>query len=317
MGLELYSISRKTNTPLIFDPLDPTQNTNTDVTYNLFEADVFARHKIFNDANKLELRFIYSSYTASLGAFIFPNTSYLYPTTNDTYLIGRDFQFKYNYDLIKPTTDSDINPVGRKLEIKYDYEFNRFNPDGNYEVSNGYLVPIYSNFDFHRLEFNWKEYIQIFKDNTLNFQLRVASILGKTVPDFFDFYLGGLVGMKSYPFYSISGNKLGWLNVTYRFPLFRDIDTRIGHLYLDKVYMSVYGDVGSAWNGNLTGAVKFRKGVGAELRIKMNSFYLFPTSLFFNAAYSFDKFTRKILNEDVTYGKEWSFYGGILFDFDI
>ena len=315
IGLELYSISRKTNTPLIFDPLDPTQNTNTDVTYNLFEVDFIARHKIINDANKLEMRFIYSSYTATLGSFIFPNTALLYPTTDDTYLIGRDFQVKYNHEGIKPTTDSDINPVGRKVEVKYDYESNRYNPDGNYEVSDGYLVPIYQNFDFSRLEVNWKEYIQIFKDNTLNFQLRVAGILGKTVPDFFDFYLGGLIGMKSYPFYSVSGNKLGWLNVTYRFPLFKDIDTRIGQIYLDKVYFSVYGDLGNAWNGNMPSISNFKKGVGAEVRIKMNSFYLFPTSVFFNAAYSFDKFSRKILGETVTYGKEWSFYGGILFDF--
>ena len=315
MGLELYSISRKTNTPLIFDPLDPTQNTNTDVTYNLFEVDFIARHKIINDANKLEMRFIYSSYTATLGSFIFPNTAILYPTTDDTYLIGRDFQVKYNHEGIKPTTDSDINPVGRKVEVKYDYESNRYNPDGNYEVSDGYLVPIYQNFDFSRLEVNWKEYIQVFKDNTLNFQLRVAGILGKTVPDFFDFYLGGLIGMKSYPFYSVSGNKLGWLNVTYRFPLFKDIDTRIGQIYLDKVYFSVYGDLGNAWNGNMPSISNFKKGVGAEVRIKMNSFYLFPTSVFFNAAYSFDKFSRKILGETVTYGKEWNFYGGILFDF--
>ncbi|MCL4551641.1 MAG: biopolymer transporter Tol, partial [Bacteroidetes bacterium] len=315
IGLELYSISRKTNTPLIFDPLDPTQNTNTDVTYNLFEVDFIARHKIINDANKLEMRFIYSSYTATLGSFIFPNTALLYPTTDDTYLIGRDFQVKYNHEGIKPTTDSDINPVGRKVEVKYDYESNRYNPDGNYEVSDGYLVPIYQNFDFSRLEVNWKEYIQVFKDNTLNFQLRIAGILGKTVPDFFDFYLGGLIGMKSYPFYSVSGNKLGWLNVTYRFPLFKDIDTRIGQIYLDKVYFSVYGDLGNAWNGNMPSISNFKKGVGAEVRIKMNSFYLFPTSVFFNAAYSFDKFSRKILGETVTYGKEWSFYGGILFDF--
>lgn len=316
LGLELYSISRKTNTPLIFDPLDPTQNTSTDVTYDLFEVDFIARHKIFNDANKLEMRFVYSSYTATLGSFIFPNTAILYPTTDDTYLIGRDFQVKFNHDDIKPTTDSDINPVGRKVELKYDYESNRYNPDGNYEVSDGYLVPIYQNFDFHRVEMNWKEYIQVFKDNTLNFQLRVAGILGKTVPDFFDFYLGGLIGMKSYPFYSVTGNKLGWLNVTYRFPLFKDIDTRVGQIYLDKIYFSVYGDIGNAWNGNMPSLSDFKKGVGGELRIKMNSFYLFPTSVFFNAAYSFDRFSRKILGETVTYGKEWSFYGGILFDFN-
>lgn len=315
-GIELYSVSRKTNTQLIFDPLDPSMNTNTDVTYNLFESDFFFRHKIFAEGNNIELRFIFSSYTATLGSFIFPNTSILYPTTNDTYFIGRDLQLKYVHDGIKPTVDSDINPIGRKIELKYDYEFNRFNPDGNYTVEEGILKPLYKNFNFHRIELNWKEFIEIFKDQTITAQLRVASILGPTVPNFFDFYLGGLVGMKSYPFYSISGNELGWINITYRFPLYKNIDTRIGHLYIDKIYMSIYGDFGNAWNGDATKLNSFKKGAGFELRIKMNSFYLFPTSLFFNAAYSFDRFTMKILNEKISYGKEWNFYGGILFDFN-
>lgn len=315
-GVEIYSVSRKTNTQLIFDPLDPTMNTNTDVTYNLFESDFFLRHKIFTEGNNLELRFILSSYTATLGSFIFPNTTILYPTTNDTYFIGRDLQLKFVHDAVKPTVDSDINPVGRKIELRYDYEFNRFNPDGNYTVEDGILKPLYKNFNFHRIELNWKEFIEVFKDHTLTAQFRAATILGPTVPNFFDFYLGGLVGMKSYPFYSISGNELSWVNITYRFPLFKNIDTRLGHLYIDKIYMSFYGDLGNAWNGNSVKLNSFKKGAGIELRIKMNSFYLFPTSLFFNAAYSFDKFSQKILNEDVSYGKEWNFYGGILFDFN-
>ncbi len=316
LGIELYSVSRKANIPIIFDSLDQSQNTSTDVTYNLFEFDLVARHKIFSENNRLELRFIFSSYTATLESFILPNSALLYPTTNDTYLIGRDLQFKFNHDDIKPTIDSDINPIGRKIELKYDYEFNRYNQDGTYEVEDGLLKPVYKNFNFHRVELNWKEFIEVFKDQTLNIQLRAASILGRTVPDFFDFYLGGLIGMKSYPFYSVSGNELGWLNLTYRFPLFKNIDTRIGHLYVDKIYFSVYGDFGNAWSGEIPSLDKFKKGAGMELRIKMNSFYLFPTSLFFNAAYSFDKFSRKIFNETVTYGKEWSFYGGILFDFN-
>lgn len=315
MGVELYSISRKANTPLIFDPLDATQNTRTDVTYNLFEVDLIARHKLFNDANKLDIRFVYSSYTATIGSFIFPNTTILYPTSDDTYLIGKNIRITYNHDGIKPTTDSDINPVGRKIEFRYDYEWNRYNPDGQYEVADGYLKPLYKNFNFHRVELNWKEHIEIFKDQTLTAQFRGASIIGNTVPDFFDFYLGGLVGMKGYPFYSISGNKLGWLNLTYRFPLFKEIDTRVGHLYIDKIYFSVYGDFGNAWSGSMPSLDTFKKGAGAEVRIKMNSFYLFPTSLFFNAAYSFDKFSRVIQGETVSYGKEWNFYGGILFDF--
>jgi hypothetical protein len=60
------------------------------------------------------------------------------------------------------------------------------------------------------------------------------------VPDFFDFYLGGLIGMKSYPFYAISGNEIAWLNLTYRFPLFKDIDARLGHFILIKYFFGVW-----------------------------------------------------------------------------
>jgi hypothetical protein len=123
--------------------------------------------------------------------------------------------------------------------------------------------------------------------------------------------------MKSYPFYAIGGNELAWFNLTYRFPLFRNIDTRLGHLYIDKVFFSVNADIGNAWNGKIPSLNQFKKGVGAELRLQMNSYYLFPTSIFFHAAYSFDKFNRIINNQTVNYGKEWSFYGGILFDFTI
>ena len=61
----------------------------------------------------------------------------------------------------------------------------------------------------------------------------------------------------------------------------------------------------------------FKKGVGAELRIQLSSYYLFPTSVFCNASYGFDEFKRTVNNEIVTYGKEWNLYAGILFGFEI
>ncbi|MEW6654854.1 MAG: BamA/TamA family outer membrane protein, partial [Bacteroidota bacterium] len=175
--------------------------------------------------------------------------------------------------------------------------------------------PLYNDFKFPKLELNWKEFIPLGRDHTLNAQMRAGAIFGPQVPDFFDFYLGGLIGMKSYPFYSVSGNEVGWINLTYRFPLFKNIDTRLGHLYLDKIYFSVYADYGNAWNGAFPKMKDFKKGIGGELRIKLNSFYIFPTSLFFNAAYAFDEFSKTVRGEVINYGKEWNFYGGILFDF--
>lgn len=325
LSLELYNISRKSDADIFFgvDTLpDGTIHyddvVNTDITYNLFEVDLAAKHRIISRDQNVEFRFVWSRYTATLSSFIFPNTTILYPTTNDEYFIGRDLRFTYNFDLILPSRDMEINPVGVELKFQYDYEFNKFNSEGEYTVEDGVLKPKYNDYDFNKVEVNTKLHFPVpIKAHTLTAQVRAASILGPQVPDFFDFYLGGLVGMKAYPFYAISGNELAWLNLTYRFPLFRNIDSRIGHIYLDKIFLAVYGDLGNAWSGKLPALNTFKRGVGAELRIQMNSYYLFPTSLFFNASYGFDTFKRVVNNELITYGKEWRFYGGILFGFDI
>ncbi len=323
VSLELYSVSRKSDANIYFGA-DTNKVTNeitydyiipTDVTYNLFEADLVLKHRIFTRGTNLEFRYVFSRYSASIGSFTIPNTTTLYKPTEDKYLIANSFRLKFQHKDYHSYVDSDINPVGRKIVLRYNYEMNKFNNKGEYEIKNGTLRPQYNKFYFNSYDFSWDENIRIKNSSTLNFKLRSAGIIGKTVPDFFDFYLGGLVGMKSYPFYAVSGNKLMWFNLTYRFPLFKNIDTRFGQIYLDKIFMSLYADYGNAWTNEQLDFNKFKKGAGVELRVKMNSFYIFPTSLFFNASYSFDKFTRKIRDKSVTYGKEWSFYGGILFDF--
>ena len=321
LSIELFSISRKSDVDILFgvdntvSPPTYENKVNTDVTYNLFEVNIAAKHKIFNSLNNLELRFTYSQYSAAIGSFIFPGTATLYPSSSDDYFIGRNLQLKYSYSMISPTLDRDINPVGMSFEAKYNYEMNKYNPESEYEVDNGVLIPVYRDFDFHRVEFNLTNRFLVFSDHTISSRFRAAAILGPQVPDFFDFYLGGLVGMKSYPFYAVSGNELVWANVTYRFPLLREIDAKFGHLYVDKLFLSINGDLGNAWNGDIPKFTKFKTGAGAEIRLKMISFYLFPTSLFFNASYSFDKFNKIVDEETITYGKEWRFYGGILFDF--
>lgn len=322
LSLELYNISRKANVDILFGvdstTIPPTYDLiiPTDVTYNLFEVDIVASHRIFTRAMNLEFRFIFSRYSAALNSFFIPNVG-LYPTTDDTYLVGRNFQVKYTFDAIAPNRDSDINPVGASLDLTYNYEFNKFNDNGEYEINDaGALVPQYNNFNFHKLELNSKLHFPLWASHTITAQLRAGTIFGPQQPDFFDFYLGGLIGMKSYPFYAVSGNEIGWLNLTYRMPLFRNIDSKVGHIYIDKIFLSVYGDLGNAWNGKLPELDSFKKGAGAELRVAMNSYYLFPTNFFVNASYGFDEVERTVRNETIKYGKEWRFYGGILFGFD-
>ena len=322
LSLEVYNISRKANTDVLFgaDTIGTTVNYDavvpTDVSYNLLEFDIAAKQRIFSRAQNLEFRYIFSRYSATLGSFLLPDGT-LYPSTSDNYLIGSNFQLKYTFDGILPNIDMDINPVGTTLSLQYNYELNKFNPDGNYKVENGMLTPLYDNFDFHRLELNTNVHFALTRHTTLSARIRAGAIFGPTMPDFFDFYLGGLPGMREYPFYAISGNKLGWLKLTYRFPLFRNIDARAGQLYIDKIFFSLHGDLGNAWNGSFPAFDKFKKGAGAEIRIHMNSYYIFPTDLFFDASYGFDKVNRTFRGKDVSYGKEWRFYGGLLFGFDM
>ncbi|MGB5530451.1 MAG: biopolymer transporter Tol, partial [Ignavibacteriaceae bacterium] len=326
LSAEVYSTSRKADVDVLFGPDTVNGNVTydqvipTEVTYNLFEFDFAAKHRIFNRYNNLELRFIFSRYTATLGSFVIETDGepFLYPTTDDTYFIGRDFRLSYNFEALARSRDDDINPVGAEVDFVYDYEWNRFNNEGEYEISDGLLVPKYNNYNFHRLLFDGKLYFPLwFKDHTLSTRLVGGTILGPELPDFFDFYLGGLIGFKAYPFYSLSGNEIAWLNLTYRFPLWRDIDYKLGFLYFDKIFLSFHFDYGNAWNGDFPSLREFKKGAGAEIRLQMSSYYLFPTAFFFNASYGFDSFEKVVDRGVATYGKEWRFYGGILFGFDI
>ena len=324
ISVELYSISRKADVDVFFgaDTVGSVVNYDytipTDVSYDLFEFDFIIRHRLFNRDQNLQLKYALSSYTATLGSFILPDeNSTLYPTTKDNYFNGNNLEAKFTWHSILPTKDDEINPVGFNIDFTYNYEFNDYNEKGEYTIEDGLLIPKYSNFNFNRLELKAGLYLPVFDSHTFNTTFRLGTIIGPTVPDFFDFYLGGLIGMKSYPFYAISGNEIAWLNFTYRFPLFRNIDSKVGHLYIDKIFLSFNADIGNAWNRDATTIENFKKGVGAEIRIQLNSYCLFPTSIFFNASYGFDEFNRTVNNEIVKYGREWNLYGGILFGFEI
>ncbi len=312
LSLELYNISRKADVDIFIDEFPVIK---TDVSYNLFEVDVIAHHKIISREHDLFLKYAFSRYSATIGSFIFPGTATLYPTSSDPYLIGGNFEIKYRFDAKLPYIDSDINPVGSDMEIKYNYELNKFNPDGEYTVDDGILKPLYKNFNFHRIETNLNSSFRVGKASTIFTKFRYGNILGSEVPDFFDFYLGGLIGMKAYPFYAISGNEIVWLHAGYRFALWKNIDSRFMNFYIDKIFFSIYGDIGNAWTKTTT-LKDMKKGAGAEVRFALNSYYLFPTSIFINASYGFDSFSREFRGKTVTYGREVRMYAGILFGFD-
>jgi Tol biopolymer transport system component len=318
-GLELYNVTRKAS-----NSIGLAQDTiPVDVTYNLMEFDFVLKSPFLSQFAAMEFRYMHSRYSAAIETFVYdPGPGYspiLFSASDDLYLIANVFSLRFDFDMIRRSATSEINPIGRKISLRVDRELNKFNGDNSYEVKNGLLLPLYKKVNFTRAELTWKEHIPFFfKNHTLTISARGGTILEHSVDEFFDFYAGGLIGMRGYPFYAIGGNELATAGLNYRFPIFDAIDARIFQLYFSKLYGSIYADIGNAWTSEKPRLKEFKKDVGMELRLESFSFYAYPTRLFLGAAYGLDKFQRYIRSRDsyVTYGKEWRIYFGILFSFD-
>jgi Tol biopolymer transport system component len=315
VSFQVYNITRNSSGDIQLG----LQSESLDVTYGLLEFDLFLRQPLFSAADELTLGITHSRYSADIGAFTVPGDSitapYTVPGSSDLYFTGTDLSAEWNFDGIAPSLNSDINPVGRKIMLRYDYEINNFNSSGEYEETESGPTPVLSPFDFHRAEIKYSEFIPLpgWK-HTLSVTLHGGTIFGPQVPDFFDFYAGGLPGMRGYSFYDLGGNEMATANVTYRFPIWENIDFRFLQLYFDKLYGSFDGDYGNAWDGNAD-IKSFKRDAGFELRLEGSSYYAYPTRIFFNGTYGFDSFA--VPQTGQTVGKEWRFYFGILFDFDL
>jgi len=306
-----YNVSRSSTGQL----LAGADTLNVPITYDLLSFDAGMKWKMINVNHDFRFLYTFSKYAYKLDAFALPQSGISVRSSSENYFLASNFSFGYTYGYELPGKNSDINPIGRKFDIQYDYEVSRINPEIVVN-DDGTTSTLYENRRLHKLQAELSQSISLFKTHSLGLKLKGATIFGPQVEDFYNFYASGLPGMKGYPFYALGGGRMAVANLTYRFPLIQKIDTRISPLYLDKLYFSVYGDFGNAWDEKDTKLSDFKKDIGAELRLQAFSWYVFPTSIFVNTAYGFDEFTKRFQGQDVTYGKEWRLYFGILFGFD-
>ncbi len=311
--LDGYNVTRNAVVNIGF----PTDTISDGISYNLLSFDFGMAFNIINYNHNVKFGWSLSKYDYNLDAFAIPGSGISVRSTNETYFKASDFSLTYNYDYTIPSKNSDINPIGRKLELRYDYEISDINPSIDVN-DDGSISTIYETNKLNKLYGVLTQGFGLFNNkHSLTVKLTGATIFGPPVDEFYNFYATGLPGMRGYPFYSLGGGRMAVANLTYRLPIFTNIDTRISPLYLDKLYFSLYGDYGNAWNGSSAKLDEFKSDIGAQLRLQAFSFYVFPTSIFFDAAYGFNEFTQVYNDQLLTYGKEWNFYFGMLFGFDL
>ncbi len=298
--------------------LTPTDTVRTtfNYRYNLTEVDLGMDFKLKDEMN-LRTAFIYSHYRARTQPE-YKYKGFEFPATKYSYFIGRALQLKWNYKSIVPMPTAEINPSkGRIVDITFQQEFNKFIDDFKL-TKYGTWTEVYDNYNYSKIELNWKEYLTVWEKNNHALKLEfIGGWIDRPVHEFFNFFAGGLIGLRGYPFYSIEGRKKVITRTAYRFPIFRHIDYRFFNLYFDKIYAGAFFDYGNAFNEDKIDFSDWKKDVGVEIRLDLFSFYNFPTRIFFNAAYGLDDYTKieRFSKLKLDYGREWRFYFGVLFGY--
>jgi hypothetical protein len=281
-----------------------------DINFDLTEIQVGMR---FYFPEQIQWRIAYriSLYHAKLEWFD--------PFANDIlnfryrYLDGRAVEIRLQADHIKYDKYRHINPSGgRFVQFKYTRENNDFLVD--FDTGKNIGLEVYQNYSFNKFELDWEEYFAapLFRNHAFSVRIR-AGYIDKPVDDFFFLWGGGFVGMKGYSYFSMGGTNKLITTFTYRMPILDHINWQIFNLYFDKLYLGVFYDYGNAWVGNGIYPDDFKQDVGFQLRLDAFSNYLFPTRIFWEAAYPINE----VRNFNVSYDNQWRYYFGILFEFDI
>ncbi len=326
ISIELYNLRRNVKNGLAIEEFPCTSclpdTLNTDIAYNIWEADFFLRSKI-DESNLLELGIGYTPYKVQTEGFFSRELQQFIPPSSSEYFRGTTLSATHVYEWFKPYRHADVAPVGIRTYTRYAYEIGKLLDE--YEISDGALSPVYKTNRNHSVEFNTRAGLKVTEKSVAQLYARFFSQLNNPDDSFYTDYFGGFTGMRSYPYFALGGNTTAFGQLSYIFPLATGISKQFGRYTFDKLFLRLFTEAGKGWDNPLQDDTSLRSGIGAELRFSFNSYYLFPLKLFVSSAYGFNRFDVTLPDEfitetpsgKVTYGRELLFHFGLTFDFNI
>ena len=232
------------------------------------------------------------------------------------YFRGWSLSGNWSLDMVKRRLDKTINPSkGFKLWSKVDLEKNDFIEGLNLSES-GTLTVNFQDYNLGRIQVGGSYHYEIPWRNrfTVSLSSQFGWISNQNVDSFFHFYLGGMPGIKGYPFYSIQGPNLAMVDATFRLPIFSEKHYKVKWMIWQNSTLGVILQMGDAWSGKFS-TNEIKKSLGIQWRLNGFSFYNFPTAIEVEYHQPLDKFEREINETTIKYGTEGRSYIKILFDF--
>jgi WD40-like Beta Propeller Repeat len=286
--------------------------------FSLSEATLGV-HYTWQNLHYFELSATSGSYTSYITGDI-PDGIGLVKFVPSTYYKGQRIELRYRADFTRRHWQSNISPTRgwRINDLVLAYDFNKFIDD--YKVTDyGTYTETYSadsvNFT-PRLDLDADIFIPIpgTKHSALSFNFDIGMQFNTKIDSFFNYFGGGLPGLKGYPFYAIEGSHKAILTSTLRFPISKKLGLNLEPFSFENLYLSVYHQIGDAWTWGRS-APDWKQDVGLEARIAGHSWYGFPLALTFDLVYAMDMIQYDEFDETKTIGHNFRFYWTILFDF--
>jgi Tol biopolymer transport system component len=325
ISVELFNIRRNVKDGLSIEEFPCTaclpDTTSIGIAYDVWQAQVSLISKL-NRFTALELGWYHSPYRVSTNSFFSREFRQTVGGSTSRYFIGNTLTAALFLKAHTYHRHYDIAPIGLNASLRYSYQPSRLLE--GYDIRGGELIPIYNDYKIHSVELDARHGFSVFDNKLFDFRSRFYTNFNATEEYFFLDYIGGFTGMRSYSFFALGGNTTFFSQLNYHQPIFEKIHKQAGRFTVDKVFTRLFVEAGNGWGGPLEVGNNIKSGIGAELRLSMSSYYLFPTRFFISGAYglnSFDvnlpeSFITTTGQNSVTYGKEVLFNFGLLFDFD-
>lgn len=326
VAIEIYNLRRNVADGLSIEEFPCTSclpdTTTTNIAYDVWEAGLYFRSKL-SRRSLLELGVIYSPYRVSTDDFYSRELKQQVSGSSSEYFKGTTLSASYTFDYYMYSNDADIAPLGMKGYLRYQYQPSKLLE--KYEIKEGSLSPIFKNSNNHSTELHLRYGFKTFGNQAFQARLRGFHYFNSPDDSFYADYVGGFLGMRSYPYFALGGSTTGFTSLSWFTPIFRDVNTQAGPFIIDKVFARFFFETGNGWRSPYDTGNNLKTGIGAELRVALNGYYLFPLKFFVSTAYGFNQFELTLPDDFITgsqsnkvnYGRKLLFHFGLTFDFEL
>ncbi|MDR9417928.1 hypothetical protein [Gracilimonas sp.] len=326
VAIEVYNQRRNVADGLSIEEFPCTSclpdTIQTDIAYDIWEAGIYFRSKL-NRRSILELGLSYSPYRVSTDNFYSRELKQQVSGSSSQYFRGTTLSASYTFDYYMYSNDADIAPLGLKGYLRYQYQPSKLLEE--YEIEDGSLKPVFKNSQNHSTEVHLRYGFKTFGDQAFQARVRGFHYFNEPGDSFYADYVGGFMGMRSYPYFALGGSTTAFTSLSWFAPIYRGINKQVGPYMLDKVFARFFFETGNGWESPYDTGNNLKSGIGAELRVAMNGYYLFPLKFFISTSYGFNRFDLTLPDDFITnsesnqvsYGGELLFHFGLTFDFEL